>query len=61
LKTRCWLAGEDSEPPGDHPPVTDDYGRTWVHVEGELYRERYSGQCATFTELVRRTDLVEVT
>jgi hypothetical protein len=46
--------------PADHPPVTDDHGRTWVHVDGELYREQDSGRHNTFAELVRFTDLVEV-
>ncbi|CAM03705.1 hypothetical protein [Saccharopolyspora erythraea] len=56
---RCWLAGEAASAPADHPHVTDNHARTWVHLSGELYREESSGQRCTFTELVSRTDLVE--
>ena len=61
MATRCWLAGQPTDPPDDHPCVTDDHGRTWAHLSGELYREERSGQRYTFSELVTWTDLVEVT
>ncbi|EQD86220.1 hypothetical protein N599_10745 [Saccharopolyspora erythraea D] len=53
------MAGEAASAPADHPHVTDNHARTWVHLSGELYREESSGQRCTFTELVSRTDLVE--
>ncbi len=61
MPRRCWLAGQPCDAPDDHPPVVDAQGRTWAHVGDELYREELSGHHRTFTELVARTDLVEVT
>ena len=56
---RCWLAGQPASLPTDHPHVTDNQARTWVHLSGETYCEESSGRCCTFAELVSRSDLVE--
>jgi hypothetical protein len=60
MVVRCWLAGQFPGAPEDRPIVTDDHGRTWVPISGDLYQESRSGRRETFTELVARTDLVEV-